>query len=147
RCLGRIAERRHPNLGIRFAACAAGCAQLARDATMEGFMFAVRALRLAGCLMAIASAAQAQTPSQPEAAVPAPAVDSEYRIGPGDELQIFVWKNPELSTEVPVRPDGRITTPLVQDIQAQGKTTTELAASLRDALSTYIQQPVVNVVV
>jgi polysaccharide biosynthesis/export protein len=116
---------------------------------MEGFMFAVRALRLAGCLVAIAPAAYAQEPaaqSQPEAAA-AQSPGPEYRIAPGDELQIFVWKNPELSTQAPVRPDGRITTPLVQDIQAQGKTTTELAASLRDALSAYIQQPVVNVVV
>jgi polysaccharide export outer membrane protein len=68
-------------------------------------------------------------------------------IGPGDVLKIFVWKNPDLSTEVPVRPDGRITAPLVQDIQAQGRRPTELAASLQQALSEYIQEPVVTVVV
>jgi polysaccharide export outer membrane protein len=72
---------------------------------------------------------------------------AEYLIGAGDALQVFVWKNPELSSEAPVRPDGRITTPLVQDIQAQGKTPTELAADLRQALSAYIQDPVVTVVV
>jgi polysaccharide biosynthesis/export protein len=72
---------------------------------------------------------------------------ADYLIGPGDLLQIFVWKNPDLSTEVPVRPDGRITTPLVQDIQAQGRRPTELAAALRQALSEYIQEPVVTVVV
>jgi polysaccharide biosynthesis/export protein len=72
---------------------------------------------------------------------------ADYLIGPGDTLQIFVWRNPDLSTEVPVRPDGRITTPLVQDIQAQGRRPTELAAALRQALSEYIQEPVVTVVV
>ena len=106
-------------------------------------MFAVRALRLAGCLVALAPiAAQAQTQPAPQAINA-----SEYRIGPGDELQIFVWKNPELSTTVPVRPDGKITTPLVQDMQAQGKTPSELAATLRTALSQFIQDPVVNIVV
>jgi polysaccharide export outer membrane protein len=113
---------------------------------MEGLMFPLRALRLAGCLAALAPcAALAQTAA--DAPASAPVVASDYRIAPGDELQIFVWKNPELSTSAPVRPDGKITVPLVQDIQAQGRTTSELAAALRDALSTYIQQPVVNVVV
>lgn len=70
-----------------------------------------------------------------------------YLIGPGDILQIFVWKNPDLSVEAPVRPDGRITTPLVPDIQAQGLGPTELAANLRMALAQYIQEPVVTVVV
>ena len=108
-------------------------------------MFAVRAARIAGCLIALAApvAANAQTQAEP----PAQAAGADYRIGPGDELQIFVWKNPELSGPVPVRPDGKITMPLVQDMQAQGRTTSELAGALRDALSTYIQQPVVNVVV
>lgn len=80
----------------------------------------------------------------PEAPKPEAA---DYLIGPGDILQIFVWKNPDLSTEVPVRPDGRITTPLVQDIQAQGRRPTELAADLRQALSEYVKEPVVTVVV
>lgn len=72
---------------------------------------------------------------------------ADYLIAPGDNLQIFVWKNPDLSADLPVRPDGRITTPLVQDIVAQGKTPTQLAAELRDQLSKYIQDPVVTVVV
>ena len=108
-------------------------------------MFPLRALSLAGCLAALAPLAHAQP--QPEAPAASQIVASDYRIAPGDELQIFVWKNPELSTAVPVRPDGKITVPLVQDVQAQGRTTSELAAALRDALATYIQQPVVNVVV
>ena len=72
---------------------------------------------------------------------------AEYLIAPGDTLQIFVWRNPELSVEAPVRPDGRFTIPLVQDIQAQGKTPTELARNLGQALAAYVQDPVVTVIV
>jgi polysaccharide biosynthesis/export protein len=72
---------------------------------------------------------------------------ANYQIGPGDELQIFVWKNPDLSVVVPVRPDGKISTPLVADMQAQGKTPSDLAANLRTALGKYIQDPVVTVLV
>jgi polysaccharide export outer membrane protein len=71
----------------------------------------------------------------------------DYQIGIGDHLQVFVWKNPELSAEVPVRPDGKITTPLAPDIQAQGKTPSEVAAILRVRLANYIQEPVVTVLV
>jgi len=78
---------------------------------------------------------------------PAPADQSDYQIGAGDNLQVFVWKSPELSADVPVRPDGKITTPLVPDIQAQGKTPTQLAGDLRTALSAYVQEPIVTVVV
>ena len=92
-------------------------------------------------------AAQAQN----NATAPAPAasanVAADYQIGPGDELQVFVWKNPDLSVTLPVRPDGRISTPLVADIQAQGKTPTALAADLRAALGKYVQDPVVTVLV
>lgn len=90
-------------------------------------------------LIALSPHAQTAPPSAP--------TDPEYLIGPGDNLQIFVWKNPDLSTEVPVRPDGKITTPLVQDMQAQGKTPTALADNLRQTLSKYVQDPVVTVVV
>ena len=72
---------------------------------------------------------------------------ANYLIGPGDELEIFVWKNPDLSVTVPVRPDGKISTPLVADIQAQGLTPSDLAAGLRTNLSKYIQDPVVTVLV
>lgn len=70
-----------------------------------------------------------------------------YQIGPGDELQIFVWENPELSVSVPVRPDGRINTPLVEDLQAAGETPTELGRALEEELSHYIRNPVVTVIV
>lgn len=105
-------------------------------------MVAVRVLKLAGMLSLLSPLAAQAQPIAPPAAVA-----SDYRIGAGDELQVFVWKNPDLSTEVPVRPDGKITTPLVQDIQAQGKTPSELGKALEAALGNYIQSPVVTVVV
>jgi polysaccharide export outer membrane protein len=72
---------------------------------------------------------------------------SEYVVGPGDTLRIFVLRNPELSSEVPVRPDGKISTPLASDIVAVGKTTSELARDLEKALSEYVRSPTVSVIV
>lgn len=77
----------------------------------------------------------------------APAPSHDYLIGPGDNVNIVVWRNPEVSTTVPVRPDGKITTPLVEDLQASGKTSTALARDIEKALAKFIQQPVVTVVV
>lgn len=71
----------------------------------------------------------------------------EYIIGAGDTLNINVWRNPELSMSVPVRPDGRITTPLVEDVPATGQTPTQLARGIEKALAKYIQDPVVTVIV
>jgi polysaccharide biosynthesis/export protein len=71
----------------------------------------------------------------------------DYLIGPGDIVQIIVWRNPEVSMTVPVRPDGKITTPLVDDLRATGKTSTQLARDIEKMLSKYIQQPVVTVIV
>lgn len=70
-----------------------------------------------------------------------------YLIGPGDSLNIFVWRNPDLSTSVPVRPDGRITIPLVEDLQASGKTPTQLARDIEKALAKYVKDPLVTVMV
>jgi polysaccharide biosynthesis/export protein len=75
------------------------------------------------------------------------AVDSPYLVGPGDMLNVVVWRSPELSMSVPVRPDGKITTPLVEDLQASGKTTTQLAREMEQVLSKYVQRPVVTVIV
>jgi polysaccharide export outer membrane protein len=85
-------------------------------------------------------------------ALPAPtdaqvAANPDYLIGPGDSINIIVWRNPEVSMSVPVRPDGKITTPLVEDLPASGKTSTELARDIEKALAKFIQQPVVTVVV
>ncbi|HEX8406033.1 MAG TPA: XrtA/PEP-CTERM system exopolysaccharide export protein [Duganella sp.] len=71
----------------------------------------------------------------------------DYQIGAGDVVNINVWRNPEVSLSVPVRPDGKITTPLVEDLQAAGKTSTQLARDIEKALEKYIQQPMVTVIV
>ena len=75
------------------------------------------------------------------------ASNPDYLIGPGDSINIIVWRNPEVSMSVPVRPDGKITTPLVEDLPASGKTSTQLARDIEQALAKFIQQPVVTVVV
>jgi polysaccharide biosynthesis/export protein len=81
-----------------------------------------------------------------EVAVPA-AVSPDYRIGPGDTLRVSVFQNDELSATLPVRPDGKISTPLVEDMVAVGKTPTQLARDVEGALSEYIKAPKVSVVV
>ena len=82
---------------------------------------------------------------------PAPALAAQdsynYIIGPGDSVGIVVWRNPELSTTVPVRPDGKITAPLVEDLPAMGKDSTTLARDIEQALGKYIRDPVVTVIV
>lgn len=74
-------------------------------------------------------------------------VSGNYVIGPGDQLQVFVWRNQELSTTVPVRPDGKVTMPLIDDLQASGRTPTELAREIEKSLSQYVQNPIVSVIV
>lgn len=71
----------------------------------------------------------------------------EYVIGPLDELTIFVWRNPELGAKVQVRPDGRITTPLITDMPAVGKTPAMLSEDIKLALTQYIENPLVSVIV
>ena len=73
--------------------------------------------------------------------------DYDYVIGPGDQLEIFVWRNPELTQSVPVRPDGKISVPLVEDLQAADKTATELAREIERALSKFVRDPLVTVIV
>lgn len=70
-----------------------------------------------------------------------------YLIGPGDSVNVVVWRNPEVSMVVPVRPDGKITTPLVEDMPASGKSANQLARDIEVALGKYIQNPVVTVIV
>lgn len=77
----------------------------------------------------------------------AKAADVQYLIGPGDLASIIVWRNPELSMVVPVRPDGKITTPLVEDLPASGKTPNQLARDIETYLGKYVQSPVVSVVI
>lgn len=74
-------------------------------------------------------------------------VGSDYVIGPGDVLQVFVWRNPELTVTVPVRPDGKVSTPLVEDMVAVGKTPSLLARDVERVLGEYVKSPQVNVIV
>ena len=85
-----------------------------------------------------------ETPGGPP---PTEAPSTTYRIGPQDNLNIFVWRNPELSISVPVLPDGKISIPLVEDMPVAGKTPTELARELETELGVYVQDPIVTVIV
>jgi polysaccharide export outer membrane protein len=87
-----------------------------------------------------------QTP-YPPAPRDAATADYAYHIGPLDVVNVIVWRNPELSMTVPVRPDGKISTPLVDDLPALGKTPSELERDMEKALVKYIRDPVVTVVV
>lgn len=103
----------------------------------------VAAAGAAGCMLLIGGCA---TPQAPSTSALAP-INPDYLIGPGDSVNIIVWRNPEVSMAVPVRPDGKITTPLVEDLPAAGKTSTQLARDIEQALAKFIQQPVVTVIV
>jgi polysaccharide export outer membrane protein len=78
---------------------------------------------------------------------PAVVVPKDYIIGPGDVLQVFVWRNPELAATIPVRPDGKISTPLVEDMIAVGKNPSALARDIEKVLGEYVRSPQVNVIV
>ena len=95
------------------------------------------ALALAGCA----------TNKYPPAPISAATDDYRYLIGPLDIINIIVWRNPELSLVVPVRPDGKVSTPLVEDVQALGRNPTDLARDLEKALSKQLRDPIVTVVV
>ena len=73
--------------------------------------------------------------------------EGEYRLGPEDVIEVFVWKEPELTTTVVIRPDGRISLPLANELEASGKTAVELQQEITARLSKYVVQPVVNVMV
>lgn len=83
----------------------------------------------------------------PAAPAVASKADYNYLVGPGDTLNITVWRNPELSSTVPVRPDGKVSTPLVDELVAQGKTPTQIARDVEQALGKFVRDPVVTVVV
>lgn len=110
-------------------------------------MFSRLARRAIVLLMSALILAGCATPPAPEADTPPQPVGHDYLIGPGDTLNIIVWRNPEVSQMVPVRPDGKLSTPLVEDITASGKTATQLAREIETSLSKFIQQPVVTVIV
>lgn len=110
----------------------------------RGLVCAARCLlAISGLILLSACAGQRYAPAPATAG----AEGYSYVIGPGDTLGITVWRNPELSTTVPVRPDGKISTPLVEDLQAIGKDPSTLARDIEKALAKYIRDPVVTVVV
>ena len=97
---------------------------------------------------ALTAAPPAAGASSGTATVPAKAAAApDYIIGPGDTLQVFVWRNPELTVTVPVRPDGKISTPLVEDMVAVGKTAPQLARDMEGVLGEYVRSPKVNIIV
>lgn len=104
------------------------------------------ALPLAAVLGAAAIVGCATNPYPPAPQIAA-SPDYLYKIGPGDSVQINVWRNPEISASVPVRPDGKLTAPLIEDLPAMGKDPTTLARDVEKALSKYIRDPVVTVIV
>jgi polysaccharide biosynthesis/export protein len=103
-------------------------------------------LAVSPLIVSCASSTPIATPPTPSQAA-AQAVGNDYIIGPGDTLEVFVWRNPELSVTVPVRPDGKISTPLVENMVAVGKTSPQLARDMEGVLSEYVRSPKVNIIV
>jgi polysaccharide biosynthesis/export protein len=102
---------------------------------------------LSAAAVALLAGACTTSSNHPPAPTSAATSDYKYVIGPLDTVNIVVWRNPELSASVPVRPDGRISTPLVEDLTALGKNPAELAREMEKALSKFIRDPVVTVIV
>jgi polysaccharide export outer membrane protein len=112
--------------------------------------FGARAARVAAQVIAVVTAATmmgCKTTPYPPAPQSAATPDYLYKIGPLDSVNVIVWRNPELSTSVPVRPDGKLTAPLIEDLPALGKDPTTLARDVEKALSKYIRDPVVTIIV
>ncbi|MBK7081439.1 MAG: polysaccharide biosynthesis/export family protein [Betaproteobacteria bacterium] len=105
---------------------------------------AVRGLVPALALAVLAGCATTELPPAPAAAA---SPDYNYIIGPGDTVNIVVWRNPELSMSVPVRPDGKLASPLIEDLVAQGKDPTTLAREIEKQLSKFVREPIVTVIV
>lgn len=106
-----------------------------------------RWLAIRFALFGLAMGLAACAPSYPPAPESDASAATPYLIGPGDTIRVDVWRSPELSITIPVRPDGKVSTPLVDDMQASGKTTGELARDIEESLAKYVQQPVVTVIV
>ena len=106
-----------------------------------------RALRGAALVLLAGLLASCAGNRYPVAPASASVQDYNYIVGPGDNVNIIVWRNPELSMAVPVRPDGKISTPLVDELVAQGKTPVQLAREVEKQLDKYVRDPVVTVIV
>ena len=112
----------------------------ARSRATDATLFVIAAALLSGCSSGIPRYSAGEITEAQETQT------AGYVIGPGDSLQIFVWDHEDLSTEVQVRPDGKISTPLVEDLQAAGRSPTELARDIELMLSDYVRSPVVTVI-
>jgi polysaccharide export outer membrane protein len=106
-----------------------------------------KSLCLAACVAGLTVFSGCTSVTLPAAPAVAQSADYSYVIGAGDNLNIVVWRNPELSLSVPVRPDGKVSAPLVDELVAQGKTPPELARDIEKRLATYVRDPVVTVIV
>ncbi len=105
-----------------------------------------RLLALPALLMLAACATSRGSTSQPPPQNPAAQAVTDYRIGVDDEVKVSVWQNPGLDVSVPVRPDGKISVPLVGDVVAGGKTPEEVSADIKEKLQTYVRDPQVTVI-
>ena len=115
--------------------------------TLNGFGRLARHVMLVVLVAAIAGCAAFEGPKYPPAPVAAATPDYNYVVGAGDTLNIIVWRNPELSMSVPVRPDGKVVTPLVDELVAQGKTSIQIARDIETALSKFVRDPIVTVII
>lgn len=114
--------------------------------TLSGFAHRLGLIVL-GLASAALSACSSFSGGYPAAPASADSGDYSYVIGGGDTLNVIVWRNPELSMVVPVRPDGKISTPLVDELVAQGKTSVQVAREIEKKLSAFVRDPVVTVIV
>lgn len=116
---------------------------------ISSFYRRIRGSYGAALLVLLAPIVQACSSGAPASSAPVASAQPErgYLIGPGDTLGVFVWHNPDLSITVPVRPDGRISLPLLQDVEAAQKTPAQLSDEIKAGLSKYVREPIVTVVV
>ena len=100
-----------------------------------------------GLLASLISGCAGNSSAYPTAPVAAATPDYNYVVGAGDMLNIIVWRNPELSMTVPVRPDGKVSTPLIDELVAQGKTSVEIARDIEKVLGKLVRDPIVTIIV
>lgn len=117
---------------------------------MRPFLISVGSLSrvlFSAVLLALLAACAGSGTKLPPAPITAASPDYNYVVGPGDNLNIIVWRNPELSMTVPVRPDGKISTPLVDELVAQGKTSVQIARDVENSINKFVRDPIVTVIV
>jgi polysaccharide export outer membrane protein len=133
--------RRAP--GLSFRVRIGGCAKM-KLSYLEQCKLPLRSVLILLLVTLVSACSSGRYPPAPTTVA---STNYRYLIGAGDTLNIIVWRNPELSQTISVRPDGRISTPLVEDVQAVGRNPLDLSRELEKALSKYIRDPVVTVIV